>query len=124
MDRKGFTLCGIVITAALGALVAWSINAGNPVLPVVGLTVAVLLLYLCKKRVTEVVEDERIYRIGGKAAKAALNVFAIGAVYLGLVLIILEGRYSQAGTALVHAGCTLLILYVAFYGYYSTRVVE
>ena len=60
MNRKQFTLCGIITIGGVGAIFGWSIESGNFVLPTVAVIIATAVLYLCKSRVEEVTEDERI----------------------------------------------------------------
>jgi len=125
MNRRQFALCGILITMALGAVIGWSISTENPLLALVAVIVAMALLYLCKTRVEEVLEDERIYRISEKASRRTFQVIILTIGLLGVVLITLgKGafvEYKQIGLILAFSVCALLILYLFFYGYYSKR---
>jgi uncharacterized membrane protein len=125
MNRRQFALCGILITMALGAVIGWSISTENPFLALVAVIVAMALLYLCKTRVEEVLEDERIYRISEKASRRTFQVIILTIGLLGVVLITLgKGafvEYKQIGLILAFSVCALLILYLFFYGYYSKR---
>ena len=125
MNRRQYALCGILITMALGAVIGWSISTENPFLALVAVIVAMALLYLCKTRVEEVLEDERIYRISEKASRRTFQVIILTIGLLGVVLITLgKGafvEYKQIGIILAFSVCALLILYLFFYGYYSKR---
>ena len=125
MKRRKFALCGILITMALGAVIGWSISTENPLLALVAAIVAMALLYLCKTRVEDVLEDERIYRISEKASRRTFQVIILTIGLLGVVLITLgKGafvEYKQIGLILAFSVCALLILYLFFYGYYSKR---
>ncbi len=125
MNRRQYALCGILITMALGAVIGWSISTENPFLALVAVIVAMALLYLCKTRVEEVLEDERIYRISEKASRRTFQVIILTIGLLGVVLITLgKGafvEYKQIGLILAFSVCALLILYLFFYGYYSKR---
>jgi len=67
MDRKKFSFCGIAI-AAVGAAIGWSVSVGNTILPIFAVIAGLLTLYIYKKRVDEVMVDERTHRVGEKAA--------------------------------------------------------
>jgi uncharacterized membrane protein len=124
MNRKQFTICGILITASTGAVIGWSINEGNAVLPAVAVIAGAVLLYLCKTRVTEVMEDERIHRVGEKAARKTFQVFTITTALTGTVLIALRNKYpqfEQIGSVLMFCLFTLMVLYMVFYAYYNSR---
>lgn len=124
MKRKQFTVCGIIIVAVLGYVIGWSINIENAILPAVAVIAALVAFYLCKRRVTEVVEDERIHRIGDKAARRVFEVFTVGIALAGVVLITMKNQYPEfatAGFVLLWSVFALMVLYLAFYGYYSRK---
>lgn len=127
MNRKTYTLCVALITAAIVALVGWSIFVGSVVLPAVAVVAGMALSYICRSRVTEVIEDERIYRISEKASRRTFQIFTSSSAVIGLVLILLRDTYPQfrqAGFTLAYAACALLILYNIFYGYYSRKSLD
>jgi len=124
-NQMGFGLCGIAVTIAVGALIGWSVLAGNSMLLLVAVIVGMVLLYLCKSRVEEVIEDERVYRISEKASRRTLQVFGLTIAVIGIALVVLSksgyAELTQAGLALVYSACGLLVLYLIFYGYYSRK---
>lgn len=127
MNRKTYALCGIIITVAIGVLMGWSIFIGSIMLPIVAVIAGMALLLLCRSRVTEVMEDERIYRISEKASRRTFQIFTSSSAVIGLVLILLRDPYpqfTQAGFTLAYAACALLILYNIFYGYYSRKSLD
>lgn len=128
MNRKEFRRCGMVIGAFVGALVGVSVAAGNAVLPIVALIVGLTFEYLCRRRVTEVIEDERILRISEKASRSTFQVFVITIGVIGAVLTALRkteyAQFTQAGSTLAFSACALLILYLIFYGYYSRKSLD
>ncbi|MFQ6050496.1 MAG: DUF2178 domain-containing protein [Candidatus Hydrothermarchaeota archaeon] len=125
MDRKKFRLCAIIISGTMGGLIGWSVAIGNPVLPIVAVFGGMALLYLCKSRVEEVIEDERLWRIGEKASQRTLQIFGLMIALTGAVLIALSkggsAEFTQAGFALAYSACALMVLYYIFYGYYSKK---
>jgi len=125
MDRRRFTYYQAAIGVFVGALIGWSVVAGNVLLSVVAIVVGMTADYLCKKRVTEVVEDEMILRISERASRRSLQVFITIAGVAGALLVALKSvkyvQLVQAGYALAFSACVLLILYLTFYGYYSRK---
>jgi uncharacterized membrane protein len=86
MDTRTYWICSLIVTLIVAGLESWAVQIGNPYLAVITLLWAVGTLYLCRKRVHEVIEDERNVRINKKAAMKALEVFVIGGVIAGVVL--------------------------------------
>ncbi|MGB7532659.1 MAG: DUF2178 domain-containing protein [Halobacteriota archaeon] len=125
MNRQKYTRRGMIITMAIGAVVGWSVAVGNVVLPIAAMVAGMALLYLCKSRVTEVMEDELAYRISEKASNMAMRIFGLSMALIGFVLIALSVNgctaFKQIGLTLAFSVCALLILYITFYGYYSKK---
>ena len=123
MNGKRFAMCGAIITAAIGAIVGYSVYTYNFMLPFIAVTAGILILHLLRRKVDEVIEDERIYRISERASRRTLQVFGMGTALVGTTLICL-GRYSEIGYTLNMSVCILIILYLIFYGFYSRRPME
>lgn len=125
MNRKRYMIIGIIMVGSLGAVIAWAINLRNPVLALVAVIVTVVLLNLLKSRVTEVMEDERIYRISEKASRTVFQIVVLGLAMAGVVLISMKNEYPElgmVGLVLAFVACALLILYLIFYAYYRRRL--
>ncbi|AEA47852.1 DUF2178 domain-containing protein [Archaeoglobus veneficus] len=129
MNRKKYLLCITIVTVAVGAIIGWSVWAGNSVIPVIAVVAGIALLKLCKSRVEEVVEDERVHRIGEKASRRTLQVFGLTIAVTVAILIALSesghAEFAQSDFTLIHV-CALLafyltLLYLVFYGYYSKK---
>ena len=123
VNRKQFAMCGVIISAIIGAIVGYSVKIHNFVLPLIAVTAGILILHLLRRKVDEVIEDERIYRISDKASRRTLQVFGIGTALVGTTLISL-GRYQEIGYALNISVCILLIIYMIFYAFYSRSPLE
>ena len=123
MNRKQFAMCGVIISAIIGAIIGYSVQIHNFVLPLIAVTAGILILHLLRRKVDEVIEDERIYRISDKASRRTLQVFGIGTALVGTTLISLE-RFQEIGYALNISVCILLILYMIFYAFYSRSPLE
>jgi len=125
MNRKEFRRTAAIITMAMVATVGWSVAIGNAIVPIVAVTMGLALLYFFRSRVTQVIEDERIYKIGEKASYITLRVFAVITALTGAVLIALSRSglvdFEQAGVTLAFAACASMVLYIIFYGYYDKK---
>ena len=125
MNRKQFTILGMITVMGLGAVIGWSINTGNPSLAMAAALLTAAVLNICKRSVTEVMEDERIYRISEKASRKVFNIAVFLLAMSGVVLISMKNEYPELGlvgfaSALV--ACALLILYLILYAYYSRHL--
>ena len=123
MNRKQFALCGAMIAGIIGAIVGYSMNIHNFILPFVAVIGGILALQLIKRRVEDVLEDERTYRISEKASRRVLEVFGTGSALTGVTLITLD-KHQEAGYALAFSACILILLYMIFYAYYSMRSLD
>jgi uncharacterized membrane protein len=126
MDKKKFQLYRQIVTVVVAALVGWSVAAeASVIVPLIGIGAGMGLLYLLKKRVKEVMEDERTYRISERASRITVGVFAPVAVVAAIVLITLSGNVlpdlKQAGSALAYSACALMVLYHIFHLYYERK---
>ena len=126
MDKKKFQRYRLLVTMAVAILVAWSVVAEVSVLtPLIGIGAGMILVYLLKRRVKEVMEDERSHLISEKAARTALAIFAPLLTVVAVVLIILSNSilpdFREAGTLLAYAACVLMVLYHVAHLYYERR---
>ncbi len=120
MNRKQFTIYRVLICAVTGALLGYAVSLGNTLLTVIAIVIGIILLNLGRRRVTEVIEDERIYRISEKASRKTLEIFGVSIALIGVSLIALN-KYVEAGCALAFSVCALTLLYLTFYSYYSRK---
>ena len=138
MKRNSFyILLGIVALIEV-AFFWWAVEMREPLLMSALFIIGVLVVYLAKKEVSEVMEDERTILINQKAALRTLEVFwvvffamSISAVVIGL------GRTSDHpghvlpppdprhvgffGMAQLALLCLMIFLYVGFRIYYSRQ---
>ncbi|MGB3919795.1 DUF2178 domain-containing protein [Methanothrix sp.] len=124
MDVRGSKICRMAIIVSMVALVGWFTAAGNALLVAISITTGVVLLYLCKSKIKEVVEDERDVKVSEKASKLAIEIFAATNILIGVVLIALRYRcseYTNIGFTLAFSASSLMILYSLLYGYYNKK---
>ena len=128
MNRKQFGLCGMFISMGMGAAIGWSVAVGQFLVPIAVVTIGLVLMQLCKSRVTEVMEDELVHRLSEKASYMTLRVSLLPLAVLGAVFIALSiGGSSvlrEIGLTLAFLVCTLLLLHLGFYAYYSRKGVH
>jgi uncharacterized membrane protein len=126
MTRRWFRLLGAVITLAVVALISWSVATENAVVPIPAVIVGLVLLYLLRRQVSEVVEDERNYKISEKASRFTIQVFALVAAISGITLIAVSTNDStilrEVGLTLAFCACSILILYLISYAYHSRKI--
>ncbi len=116
MNKAQYRKYRMAITAAVAILVGWSVAAEvNVLIPLAGIGVAMALSYLCRKRVKEVMEDERSNLVAEKAARLAFGITMPLVVITALVLILWGGRFSPdwklAGNVLAYAACGQMIIF-------------
>jgi len=84
-----------------------------------------ILLYLLRKRVKEVMIDERVHRISEMASRTTLQIFGWVSAASAFILSVfgkgISTGFEQAGYTLAYATCALLLLYSVFYKYYGNK---
>lgn len=128
MDRKKFKLYGLVITAGVGFVIGLSVFRGEPIAAIVAVVIGMILLYVFKSRVKEVIEDERVYRISEKASRRTIQVVGTATAILGLSIMGLSRsgylELAEVGFSLACFATVLLMVYMIFYGYYAKKFGE
>ncbi|MDD4987085.1 MAG: DUF2178 domain-containing protein [Dehalococcoidales bacterium] len=126
MDKQKLQRCRQVITVLVAILVGWSVATETIVIiPLIGIAAGMITLYLLKRRVKEVMADERSYLISEKAARTALAIFAPAVVVVAVVLIVLGNSilpdYREAGTVLAYSACALMVAYHIAHLYHEKK---
>jgi uncharacterized membrane protein len=125
MEQKTYKKYVIGIGSAVGIVVGYAAVRGNIVLAAVAVVTGMLFLYLCKTRVTGVIEDERAYRISEKASRRTVQIIGVSSAVSGLGMIGLSRagymEMEQVGFALAYYATVLLAVYMLFYWYYSNQ---
>jgi uncharacterized membrane protein len=125
MTRKTLRILTAVISVVLALVVGWSITAGNFVVPIVAVVLAIGLSYLLRRATKDVTRDERTTLLYEKAAGATIRFCVPLAACVGIILFALRQRLSvelvSAGYVLAYVACILLLVHLAFYSYYSRK---
>jgi uncharacterized membrane protein len=117
-----FRVIIIVIIAALGT---WAATSGNLILLIPAVVVLAAVLFALRRKVTEVVVDERVNTIAYRASRLAFLAFVILAVIAGAALTNLAEGASDVrfsiGLTLDYSACALLVFYWLAYIYYNRK---
>lgn len=128
MERKKFKLYSISITIIVGFFVVLSVSIAEPITAIFAVVIGMILLFVLKSRVKQVIEDERVYRISEKASRRTIQVVGIITAILGLSIIGLSKneylKLDEVGYSLVSFATVLLMVYMIFYGYYAKKFGE
>jgi uncharacterized membrane protein len=124
MTLKQFQTVKVCIAMVLAAVMGQAVILNNYILAVTAVIIAVALSVVFRRRVTEVVVDERDYQIAGKAAIYTMQIFCACACVITFMLISLRQKdpsLEVAGSALAYATCAIMLLYTFIYKYLVKR---
>jgi len=128
MKRKKFKHYSLVTTIAVGVIIGWSAIKGELTIALVAVVIGMIILYILKSRVKQVLEDERVYRISEKASRRTIQLVGTTTALLGLSLIGLSRsgylELSELGFSLAYFATALLMVYMIFYSYYAKKMGE
>lgn len=124
MTAKHYMAFRLVIAAVLAAIISLSVVIGNYVLPVVTFFSCLILMYAVKKKVKEVIEDERDYEMAGKAARYTMTVFSLIAGVITIILFALRKEnpgFELVGSVLAYAVCGMMLIYSVIFKYFQSK---
>lgn len=139
-----YILVGLI--ALVEVIFFWlAVDTRNPLLIEIAFPIGILLIYLAKRQVEEIIEDERTVLINQKAALRTLEIFWVifFALSIGAVVIGLSGRFpygapnalpppphpefrhfSIFGIGQMAILCLMIFSYVGFRIYYARQYGE
>lgn len=124
MTKKTYLIYRILTVLVVSIITSISVNTGNWYLLVVILITAWIFLSALKRKVKDVLVDERDYQIAGKASLHAMTIFNMIAVTAGLILYI-SGKDDPVlfsiGNVLVYSACFLMFLYAVLFKIYVRK---
>jgi uncharacterized membrane protein len=124
MTKRAFSIYRIIAVAIVSVIVSVSINLGNWYLPVISIIASWLFLYAIRRKVDEVLADERDYMIAGKASSHAIRIYALASVIIGMILYSIgsrEGILFSMATTLLYSACFLMLLYAVLFKIYERK---
>jgi len=122
MTIKEYQRIKLVMVVALALVFSQAIFFENYLIPIAILLASSLLMLFLRRRVDEVVADERDYALGGKAALWAIQVYSWFAVITMFILYSLRDinpSYEAIGMTLAFSTCILMLTYTLIFRYYS-----
>ncbi|HPD75382.1 MAG TPA: DUF2178 domain-containing protein [Methanoregulaceae archaeon] len=122
MQKNTAMIAGIAIVIAMIAGIVYGVRAGNPVIPVIAFLAGAGLLFLMKRNVTGVIEDEWTRLVEQKAANLTMNATSFLFTVIALFLITVSNpdqNYDQAVYAIAAVLVSLTIGQVLTTMYYS-----
>jgi uncharacterized membrane protein len=125
MKLKQYRFYKLLIVMILSAIVSSFVVAGNFIVPLAMLLVVVLIMFILKRSVNEVMADERIELITGRASRLTFTIATFLIAIAGLILIALRDKYPQyyiIGNVLAYLTCGMLFLYSVIFNYYSKKI--
>jgi uncharacterized membrane protein len=125
MRGRTFRISSALIAAALAIAIGWSIVAGNFIVAIIAVILALGASYLLRRVSREVTKDERTTLLYEKAAGATMRLILPIIAVASLILLALQDRVSDDVTlvayVLAYTTCVLLLLHLGFYSYYSRK---
>lgn len=122
MTIKNYQTIKIIIVIALAIVFSQSIIYQNYFLSIGLLIAATLIMYSMRKQVKEVLNDERDYATGGKAALVAMQVYCWISV---IVMFFFKSQayfnpaYDVIATTIAFSVCIFMLLYGFIYRLYN-----
>jgi uncharacterized membrane protein len=125
MSYKTLKLLRLFVVVILGVLVAWSAAKGKAWIPVPAVIGGIMILFLSRRGLKEIIVDERTYSVAHQASRLAFVVFGVGAVTIGATLLALgQGSHPELkpiGFTLAYSVCGLVLIYYIAYIYYNKK---
>jgi uncharacterized membrane protein len=124
MTQKTFKYIRTLTAFFLAMVIAQAIVFDNYILAIVAIVGAVTVILTSRTKVKEVLVDERIILIGGKAARLTLSIFSVAGA--GLTFILMFSRqfnpvFELIGSILAYSVCSVLLLYSLVFKYYENK---
>lgn len=124
MKQKQFQIIVFLIAMSIATVLIFAFSRGNPALAVSAFFAGIVAIYLCKSRLDEVVEDERIRQVSQKASWVTYQIVVLSFAVGGSALIAMRNdnpMYSDLGFFMAYASCGVLVLYGLLYMYYNRQ---
>jgi uncharacterized membrane protein len=114
MTLKKYQKIKLAIVVVIAIIFSQSIIFQNYLIPIATLVVSSLILILLRRRVKEVMADERDYASAGKSASWAIQIYSWIAVIAMFVLSSfkdLNSAYEPIAMTLAYSTCLLMVIY-------------
>jgi len=126
MRLSKFRIYRAIIAGGLAIAVAIAIATDTPLIALAAVVAAIVLAVILERRNKEIVRDERIVQISGKAATASFNSIIILAAVAALGAALFRNQLPEnvvlLGTIMGYFVCVAIILDICFYAYFSRKL--
>jgi uncharacterized membrane protein len=110
----------------LAIAVAIAIATDTAIIALLAVVIAIVLALILERNNKEIVRDERISQINGKAASASFNTMLILAAASSLFTAVFRNQLPEnaafVGTIMGYFVCVALLLHMGLYAYFSRKL--
>lgn len=120
MKLKQYQKIKVGVTILIAMVFSQALVLRNFIAPLIVLIAAYLVLLALRRRVDEVIADERDYANGGRAAMLALQIYSWGATIAMIILYSFADRnptYEPIAMTLAFSTCLLMLIYSLIFRY-------
>ena len=114
------------IAVGLGIAVGVAVVTDTPVIALAAVIAAIAIALVLERTNKEIVRDERIVQINGKAATIAFNIMLAMAAVSALLTALFRNQLPEnivfSGSIMGYFVCIALILQMSFYAYFSRKL--
>lgn len=126
MKLESYKRIRSAITAFIAALVGIGVVRNSIIIALVAVTLGIIALYLLRRGLTEIENDERTVLIRSKAASTTLAIATVSMAIIGLSLVFMSrqwiGDYEQVGYILAYQANIILALNAVLNYYYRNKM--
>lgn len=122
MKLKTYKTVQIVVAVVLGFVFSQAVINHNFVIPIIAAVTGSLVMLLLRRRVKEVVADERDYTNGGRAALITVQLFSWIAVVIMIALLASRDTnpaFEPIAATLAYSTCFLMLTYAMIFKFYD-----
>jgi uncharacterized membrane protein len=126
MKISRYRIYKAMIGGGLAIAVGIAITTDTPVIALAAVIAGILIAFILERSNKEIVRDERVVQISGKAATFSFNAVIILAAAASLVIALFRSRLPEnivfLGSLTGYFVCIALLLYICFYAYFSRKL--
>lgn len=114
MTLKKYHKIRLIVVVITAMLISQSLVLNNFFIPLITVILSSLTLMFLRRRVTEVIADERDYQLGGKSAMLAIQIYSWIAAIIMFVLYSLKANnpaFEPVAITLAYSTCLLMVTY-------------
>ncbi|NCU28579.1 MAG: DUF2178 domain-containing protein [Candidatus Moranbacteria bacterium] len=122
MTNKQYQKIRLIITVIVAIIFGQSIVLGNYIIPIITLIASSLILLILRRKVKDIISDERDMASGGKSALLAIQIYSWVAVVAMLILYAsrnINSSYEPIGMTLAYSTCLLMFIYSIIFRFYN-----